>query len=66
MSISDKGPQQLPQLSGFVCAYHPVAPGSNPKHTIYPFSVCIIDIVMIKGQNKLKEAGIGLFKKVHS
>ena len=26
-----------PQLSGFVCAYHPAAVGSNPKHTIYAF-----------------------------
>ena len=26
-----------PQLRGFVCAYHPTAPGSNPKHTIYAF-----------------------------
>ena len=24
-----------PQLHGFVCAYNPAAPGSNPKHTIY-------------------------------
>ena len=26
-----------PQLRVFVCAYHPAAPGSNPKHTIYAF-----------------------------
>ena len=31
----------LPQLRGFVCAYHPAASGSNPKHTIYAFSICI-------------------------
>ena len=24
-------------LSGFVCTFHPAAPGSNPKHTIYAF-----------------------------
>ena len=24
-------------LCGFICVYHPVAPGSNPKHTIYAF-----------------------------
>ena len=24
-------------LRGFICAYHPAAPGSNPKHTIYTF-----------------------------
>ena len=27
-----------PQLSGFVCAYRPVALGSNPEHAIYAFS----------------------------
>ena len=27
----------LPQLRGFICAYHPAAPGSNPKHTICAF-----------------------------
>ena len=26
-----------PKLSGFVCAFHPATPGSNPKHTIYAF-----------------------------
>ena len=26
-----------PLLSGFVCAFHPAALGSNPKHTIYVF-----------------------------
>ena len=25
------------KLFGFVCAYHPAARGSNPKHTIYAF-----------------------------
>ena len=24
-------------LGGFVCTYHPGAPGSNPKHTIFAF-----------------------------
>ena len=28
-----------PQLSGFVCAYHPAAVGSSPKHTIYAFII---------------------------
>ena len=28
-----------PQLSGFVRAFHPAAPGSIPKHTIYAFSI---------------------------
>ena len=26
-----------PLLSGFVCAFHAAAPGSNLKHTIYAF-----------------------------
>ena len=26
-----------PWLRGFVCAYHPAAPGLDPKHTIYAF-----------------------------
>ena len=32
----------------FVCAYHPAASGLNPKHTIYAFSIGIIEIVMRK------------------
>ena len=36
--------------SGFNFDYHPAAPGSNPKHTIYAFSICIIEIVMRKGE----------------
>ena len=27
----------LPKLSGYVCAYHPAAPGLSPKHAIYAF-----------------------------
>ena len=27
----------MPYLRGFVCAYNPVAQGSNPKHTINAF-----------------------------
>ena len=27
----------LPLLSGFICAFDPVAPGFTPKHTIYTF-----------------------------
>ena len=34
--------------------FHPsipsCGPGSNPKHTIYAFSTCIIEIVMSKGR----------------
>ena len=40
----------MPLLCGFVCAYDPAAPGSNPKHTITIFSICIIEIVMRKGR----------------
>ena len=29
------GNQKEKKLRGFVCAYHPAAPDSNPKHTIY-------------------------------
>ena len=36
-------------------------PGSNPKHTMYAFSICIIEIVREKDKNKQKEAGIGPF-----
>ena len=48
-----------PYLGGIVCAYHTAAAGSNPKHTIYAFSICIIEIVMRKGRKK--ETGIGPF-----
>ena len=57
-----------PQLSGFVCAYHPAAPGLSPKHTIYTFSIYKVQIVYLsfeleceRNKNKQKEAGIGLF-----
>ena len=39
-----------PLIRGILCAYHPAAAGSNPKHTIYAFSNCIIEIVMGKGR----------------
>ena len=41
-------------IRGIVCAYNHAAAGSNPKHTIYAFSVCIIEIVMEKDKNKQK------------
>ena len=41
-------------VCGFICAYHPAALGSNPKHTIYAFPICIIEIVMKKDENKQK------------
>ena len=48
-----------PQLRGFICAYHPAAPGSIPKHSIYTF----FNLYRENNENKLKEAGIGPFKK---
>ena len=55
-----------PQLSGFVCTFHPAAPGLSPKHTIYAFSIDIVQIVNLLlelecevNENKQKEAGIG-------
>ena len=36
-------------------AYHSVAAGSNPKHTIYASSICIIEIVVKKDENKQKD-----------
>ena len=54
-----------PQLSGFVCAYHPATPGLSPKHTIYPFSfkVFVQYLTCEKNENKQKEAGFGPLKK---
>ena len=37
-----------PQLRGFVSNYHLAVTCSNPKHTIYAFSICIIEIVWRK------------------
>ena len=53
----------LPQLSGFICAYHPAAPGLSPKHTIYAFSfiVFVLYLSFEKNKNKQKEAGFGPF-----
>ena len=51
----------LPQLSGFVFVFHLAAPGSNPKHTIYAFSIYIVQTVYLsiefereKNENKTK------------
>ena len=48
-------------LSGFVCIFHPAAPGSSPKHTIYAFSNLFMNCVVWKDENKQKEAEIGPF-----
>ena len=40
-----------PYFSGFVCAYHPAAPGLSPKHTIYAVifycQICHCDITIL-------------------
>ena len=61
-SIKKSGYKQS-KLSGFVCAYHPAAPGSSPKHTIYAFSfiVFVLYLSFEKNKNKQKEAGFGHF-----
>ena len=56
-------PARVPtQLSGFVCAFHPTALGSSPKHTIYAFINLLINCVMWRNENK-QEAGSCPFKK---
>ena len=52
-----------PYLSGIVCAFHPAAPGSRPKHTIYAFINLNFWIASCgKDENKKKEARIGPLK----
>ena len=43
-----------PKLHGIICANHHAVAGSNLKHTIYAFSICIIEIVMKKGRKLTK------------
>ena len=50
-------------LSGFVCAFHPAAPGSIPKHTIYAYVYMLISELCGKDENKQREARIGPFLK---
>ena len=58
-----KGP---PELSGFVWAFNPAAPGSSPKHTNYASiiysQICAIFVSCEKNENKQKETGFGPFK----
>ena len=53
-----------------ICLKRPATPGLSPKHTIYTFSIHIVQIVNLsfemeceKDENKQKEAGIGPFLK---
>ena len=56
-----------PKLNGFVYAYHPATPGSNPKHTIYVFIIFVVKFVLYlsceKKEIKQIEARLGPFKK---
>ena len=42
-------------LSGFVCTFHPAAPGLTPKHTIYAFiinsQICSIFVIAMWEKN---------------
>ena len=45
-------------------AFHPAAPGSSPKHTIYAFTICsqsyaIFSTHCDKNENKQKEGHVG-------
>ena len=53
-----------PQISGFVCAYHPAALSLCPKHAIYAFSFMLY-LSCERNENKQKEAWFGpiFFKK---
>ena len=56
-------------LSGFVCAYHPAAPSSSPKHAIYAFSfiVFVLYLSCEKNENKQKKRpGLAHLKKKNS
>ena len=58
-------------LSGFVYAYHPVVPRSNPKHTIYGFSIYSqknfighLSLCREKDESKEKEVGWPIMKTI--
>ena len=55
---------RLPLLLGIICAYHPAAMGSNPKHTIYAFfNWYYWNCNEKRTKIKEKEVGIGPFLK---
>ena len=64
--------REPPQLSGFICTFHPAAPGSSPKHTIYAFSFYIVQIVYIchsnwnvkRTKSSKKRPGMAQFYKI--
>ena len=35
------------EVAALALWYHPPAPGLNPKHIIYAFSICIAEIVTV-------------------
>ena len=49
----------LPLLSGFVCAYHPAVPGSNPFRFIVKF--CAVFVIVLRKSFTLAQAGKELF-----
>ena len=42
-------------LSGFICAFHPAAPGLSPKHTISVF-INLLNFNVVKTKINKKEA----------
>ena len=51
--------------SGIICAFHPAALGSSPKHTaiiILVQFVLYLSLHCEKNENKQKDAGFGPFK----
>ena len=43
-----------PKLSGFICAFHPVAPGLIPKHTIYAIVIYIQNVLYLSCEKNKK------------
>ena len=60
-------------LTGYNCAFHLAAPGSNSDHNIFAFPIDVVEIDTVsviyliweKNENKQKEAGIGTYLKQH-
>ena len=60
--LSHLQPIHVQQLQGFVCAYHPVVPGSNPKHTMDAFIVQILyyNCHFVEKRTKINKKRLGL------